>query len=88
MGKVLFWFVVIVVVLLAARLLSRSARNETPGGRLGKSPGTAESPDMSQAEAMVRCAHCGIHMPRSEAFLSNGRTWCGPEHARLGQSKP
>jgi uncharacterized protein len=33
---------------------------------------------------MVRCAHCGIHMPRSEAVLSDGKTWCSPEHAKLG----
>jgi len=33
---------------------------------------------------MVRCAHCGIHLPRSEAVLMNGQTWCSQEHARLG----
>ncbi len=35
-------------------------------------------------EAMVRCAHCGIHLPRSEALLQGGQTWCSQEHARLG----
>lgn len=88
MGKILFWFVIITAVLLAARLLARNAdkEKEKPAGRLGK--GVAPPPDMSQAEAMVRCEHCGIHLPRSEAFLSNGRIWCGPEHARLGQGEP
>jgi len=33
---------------------------------------------------MVRCAHCGIHLPRSEALLQGGHTWCSAEHARLG----
>jgi len=33
---------------------------------------------------MVRCAHCGIHLPRSEALLQGGQTWCSAEHARLG----
>ena len=88
MGKILFWLVIITAVLFAARLLARSGRNagnEDPPGRLGKAAGAADKPDMSHAEAMVRCQHCGIHLPRSEAFLSNGQTWCGPEHARLGQ---
>ncbi|WP_333904480.1 PP0621 family protein, partial [Achromobacter insolitus] len=38
-------------------------------------------------ESMVRCAHCGIHLPRSEALLQNGQTWCSAEHARLGPAK-
>ncbi len=83
MGKILFWFIVIVAVLVGARLLARAANSEKPAGRLpkGATPGT----DMSNAETMVRCEHCGIHMPRSQAFLSDGHTWCGQEHARLGQ---
>ena len=85
MGKVLFWFIIIVAILFVARLLSRSAIKQAPSGKLGRTP--ADAPDMNRAEAMVRCDHCGIHMPRSEAFLSNGRTWCGPEHARIGQGK-
>ncbi len=83
MGKILFWFILIVSVLFAARLLARGAGKA--GASSGKPP--AGQPDMSGAEAMVRCEHCGIHMPRSEAFLSDGRTWCGPEHARLGSPR-
>lgn len=36
------------------------------------------------SESMVRCEYCGIHLPRSEALLLQGKTWCGEEHARLG----
>jgi len=86
MGKLLFWFVVIMGILLGARLLSRAASKPPRAAGPLPRPG-ADKPNMSSAEAMVRCEHCGIHMPRSEAFLSNGQTWCGPEHARLGQSK-
>jgi hypothetical protein len=86
MGKLLFWFIVILAVLLVARLLSHSAANKKETKAPPKRP-PANKPDMTSAEAMVRCEHCGIHMPRSEAYLSNGHTWCGPEHARLGQRK-
>lgn len=84
MGKILFWFVVIVVVLFGARLLSHKAGNTKSPRPKGKQDIAA---DMSDAEAMVRCEHCGIHMPRSEAVLIDGHTWCGQEHARLGQRK-
>jgi uncharacterized protein len=36
------------------------------------------------AEAMVRCAHCGLHVPQSEAImLSSGTGFCSDEHRRL-----
>lgn len=90
MGKILFWFILILAVLIGARLLARSVSkdDEQPptAGRLGKAA-KAPPADMSEAESMVRCGHCGIHLPRSEAYLSQGQTWCGPEHARIGQNQ-
>ncbi len=41
-------------------------------------------PKAGQGESMVQCEHCGIHLPRSEAVMIGGRTWCSQEHARLG----
>lgn len=32
------------------------------------------------AEDMVRCAQCGIHLPRSEGILSAQKTFCCVEH--------
>jgi uncharacterized protein len=37
------------------------------------------------AEDMVKCAHCGVNMPRSEAILSGGEFFCTPEHKQLGK---
>ncbi|OGS93460.1 MAG: hypothetical protein A2061_07870 [Gallionellales bacterium GWA2_59_43] len=40
--------------------------------------------DVAQKEAvtedMVRCAHCGVHLPRSESIQSDGRFYCSKEH--------
>lgn len=78
MGKLLFWVFVIVAALLVARIAARSAvkghRRESRRADASRFP----------ADGMVRCAHCGIHLPRSEALLQGGRTWCSQEHARLG----
>ncbi|MCW5296802.1 hypothetical protein DXT88_01295 [Herbaspirillum lusitanum] len=40
-----------------------------------------------QIEAMVQCAHCGIHFPASES-ISNaaGTVFCSEEHLRLAAS--
>ena len=35
------------------------------------------------AEDMVRCAHCGVHLPKRESLLTEGRYFCSDEHRRL-----
>jgi uncharacterized protein len=39
------------------------------------------------AEDMVRCARCGVHLPRSEGITTQGQFYCSPEHQRLHQSE-
>jgi uncharacterized protein len=46
-----------------------------PAQRAGAVPG---------AEDMVVCAHCGVHLPRSEALLADGRAYCGALHRDAG----
>ena len=36
-------------------------------------------------EDMVRCAHCGVHLPRSESIASQGEFFCTNEHRQLHQ---
>ncbi len=82
MGKLLFWVGLGLGVLLVTRLLAYKAGGKkffTATIRRGASTTTASSP-----ESMVRCAHCGVHLPRSEAALLGGETWCSREHAQLG----
>lgn len=83
MGKIIFWFLVIVFALFVTRLLVRSQM--TPPQEKRVAPRRKDS--SPQAESMVRCAHCGIHLPRSEAVLSSGQTWCSQDHARLGMKQ-
>ena len=36
-------------------------------------------------EDMVKCGHCGVNLPRSEAIYSGGDFFCTPEHQQLGK---
>lgn len=85
MGKLLFWIVLIIAVLFVARIAARMAAarqaGEQPKGR------SQPAPANHAPESMVRCAHCGIHLPRSEAVLLNGHTWCSTEHSKLGPAR-
>ncbi|MBI4205809.1 MAG: preprotein translocase subunit YajC [Betaproteobacteria bacterium] len=39
-------------------------------------------PQTGAGEDMVRCEHCGIHLPRSESLTTRGHFYCSPEHQR------
>ena len=42
-----------------------------------------EPPPAGVPEDMVRCAHCGVHLPRSESHFDSGKFFCSEEHQRL-----
>jgi uncharacterized protein len=74
-------FILIVLVLVAVWLVRRTlARMNEPDGR-AKKDGTAAP------EELVRCAHCGLLLPRAEARQSAGALYCTEEHARLGPTQ-
>ena len=61
----LFFIIAIAVVVY---LLVKSYRKNAP------------QQDKTVAEDMVRCEHCGVHLPKSESILSDGHFFCGVEH--------
>jgi len=89
MSKVLFWVVVILVGLLAMRLAARhAAHRNQPRQRTKSRPKSAPrtGAPRKQAETIVQCDYCGVHVPANEAIHSLGKHWCSVEHARLGSS--
>ncbi|AYD66789.1 MAG: PP0621 family protein [Achromobacter sp.] len=88
MGKLLFWIVLIIAVLFVARIAARMAAARQAGEPTqGRGKAARSAPAPAAPESMVRCAHCGIHLPRSEAVLLNGMTWCSTEHSTLGPAR-
>ncbi|HEY9573441.1 MAG TPA: PP0621 family protein [Pusillimonas sp.] len=86
MGKILFWVVVIIGGLLAARVLAHyNAQDRVPNNDSKRVKRRAA--EKKPPESMVRCEHCGIHLPRSEAVMADGRIWCSQDHAKLGTNK-
>ncbi|MBX6317742.1 PP0621 family protein [Pigmentiphaga sp.] len=81
MGKLLFWVFVILVALLVARIAARSA---VKGQRRA-----ARRADATRfpADGMVRCAHCGIHLPSSEAVRRKGYNYCTLAHSLKGPGR-
>jgi uncharacterized protein len=48
--------------------------------RAGRAAGSHEA-----GEDMVRCAQCGVHLPRSESVMAGNVFYCTPEHRQLHQ---
>jgi uncharacterized protein len=49
--------------------------------------GRGPRPPSAGGEDMVQCARCGVHLPRSESIVTQGRFYCSPDHQRLHQSE-
>ena len=85
MGKTLFWIVAFLGGLLATRVLAQLAAKKMYNDSL---PKQANTPRVSETEAMVRCAHCGVHLPESETITKEGVSFCSQAHAYLGARAP
>jgi uncharacterized protein len=56
------------------------------GRRKAPPPAAKAAPPADTARTeMLACAHCGVHLPRTEAlFDAAGRPFCTPEHRVAG----
>lgn len=80
-----FLFIVLIIILmLAIRMFAGRVQALFKSMQSNQNRSSASRP-IQQSESMVQCAHCHIHLPRSEAFMKDGKIWCSEEHARLGQ---
>jgi len=54
--------------------------------RLGKRPVPRKpaQPPESVAAPMVRCAHCGVHLPRDRALNLDQQWYCSQAHLQQG----
>ena len=65
--------VVLALVLLGWLLFGRSRKRPPP-------PEAGAGRSAAQSEGMVACAHCGVHLPASEAVRAQGRSYCSASH--------
>lgn len=76
MGRLLFLALVVVgIVWLLKRAIAGPGE---PEEARGAAPAAGE---------LVRCAHCGVNLPQSEAYVApgaGGRQYCSEEHWRAG----
>lgn len=61
-------FLLVAVIVVIYLLLKSFRRN------------VAKPDEQAKPEDMVQCAHCGVHLPRSESLLHDGAYYCSALH--------
>ena len=76
MGRLLVLILLVVLAVWAIRRALRASR-------------AADQPEKRPIEQqdLVRCARCGVHLPRGEGITTQGHYYCSPEHQRAHQSE-
>ena len=73
-----FLVIAVAVALLLWLLFGRAPRS-------GQAP---RGPKRGGAEEMVSCAHCGVHLPRSEALAARSLHYCSAAHRDTPRDAP
>jgi uncharacterized protein len=68
-------FLVLLLVLGVAYMVWRGKRVESK-----KAP--PKPAQLPAPQEMLACARCGVHVPRSEAWIRDGRIYCSAEHQK------
>jgi len=72
------YLLLVAVVLVVWWLLrARPARPKPP-----------DAPPPADPQAMVRCRHCGLHLPRDEAVAGDDGPYCSDAHRLAGGGGP
>ena len=64
MSRLLF----LIVIAFAVYILVKSYRKNLP------------PEDKSMTDDMVKCAHCGVHLPKGESLVAQGQVFCSAAH--------
>lgn len=68
MSRLIFLIVIVAAIYFLVRSFSKNAsRQDKPAGK-------------DVAEDMVRCAHCGVHLPKGESISAAGNYFCSTAH--------
>ncbi|NOU01256.1 MAG: hypothetical protein HOO95_06760 [Gallionella sp.] len=68
MSRLFFLLAIVVAIYLLVRSYGKKASEQD------------KSVTKDAAEDMVRCTHCGVHLPKGESILADGHFFCSAAH--------
>ena len=78
MSRLLLLLVIFIAIYLLLKYYRKRVRKDD-------APGASAS---GQAQDMVRCAHCGVHLPQHESILAGDQRYCSEAHRRAHADQP
>lgn len=78
MWKLIFWSI---VIWLAIQFIRRGLNSKSMQSQ------TRSKPEQPNIENMVQCEQCHVHLPRSDAFLVEGKFYCSQAHITSAASQ-
>ncbi len=76
------------LVLLVVGIGLWSLYKRLRGPRAGRADPPSGAPAGKLPQAMVACAHCGLHLPAADALSEGAQLYCSEAHRRLGPVQP
>lgn len=73
-------YVILLVVVLVVLGIWRKRRDQAPGTPSARRP-------TPEPQAMLACAHCGVHVPQKDAVIAQGEAFCSEAHRILGPTR-
>lgn len=74
-------YLIVILVVVAVGWLLLRGRTSDRRVRRGASSG-------ANLQAMVQCAHCGVHLPRADAVEDRLGAFCSEAHRLAGPNSP
>ena len=79
----------LVLLVVGVGLWMLTARLRKPGaGGQGGGAAPPKPPASVRPVEMVVCAHCGVHLPLSDAVSDGAQVYCGEPHRLAGPRSP
>ena len=76
-------YLLVLVVVWVAFMIWRANRQ---GESRAAPPPPSAPPAVPPPQAMLRCAHCGVHLPAADALSSpSGKMYCSAAHRQADQ---
>ena len=73
---------IVIVIFIAIFLLLKYYRKQMP------KKDVIDEGSSKPTENMVRCAHCGVHLPKGESIVVDHKHYCSEVHRRAQTDDP
>jgi uncharacterized protein len=85
--RVLWWLLIGLALVWLFKSWRRQSDRVSPPADPTSTPSRAV-PKPLAPQVMLRCAHCGMHLPQGEAIQADGRFFCSAAHRDAAMHSP